>query len=74
MTTVVSIKSCKGFAVKGPPELSGFVWAFNPAAPGSSPKHTNYASIIYSQICAIFVSCEKNENKQKETGFGPFKN
>ena len=34
--------------------LSGFVCAYNPAAPGSSPKHTIYAFIIYS-ICAIFV-------------------
>ena len=34
--------------------LSGFVCAYNPAAPGSSPKHTIYAFIMYS-ICAIFV-------------------
>ena len=40
--------------------------------PGSIFMHTIYAFVIYSQICATF-SCEKNENKQKETGFGPFK-
>ena len=31
---------------------------------GSSPKHTVYDFIIYSQICAIFV-CENIESKQK---------
>ena len=42
---------------------------------GSTPKHTIWAFFIYSQICAIFVfeMWEKNENKQKETGFSPFK-
>ena len=40
---------------------------------GSTPKHAIHAFIIYSQICVIFVlNCEKNENKQKEAGFGPF--
>ena len=29
--------------------------AFHSAAPGLSPKHTIYALIIYSQICAMFV-------------------
>ena len=54
--------------------LSGLVCAFHPAAPGSTPKHTIYAFIIYSQICAIIVFAlwEKNENKQKEAVFGPF--
>ena len=37
-----------------PPQLSGFVCAYHPAAVGSSPKHTIYAFIIYSN-CAIFV-------------------
>ena len=32
-----------------------FVCTYNPAAPGSSPKHTIYAFIVYGQICAIFV-------------------
>ena len=45
--------------------------AYHPAAPGSSPKHAIYAFIIYSQICAIFVMW-KEQNKQKEAGFGPF--
>ena len=31
------------------------VCALYPAAPGSSPKHTIYVFIIYSQICAVFV-------------------
>ena len=32
------------------------------------------SSIIYSKICAIFVlELWKNENKQKEVRFGPFK-
>ena len=52
-------------------KISGFICAFDPAAPGSSPKHTFYAFIIYSQICAIFVMW-KEQNKQKEAGFGPF--
>ena len=57
-----------------PPQLSGFVCAFHPPAPGSTPKHAIYAFIIYSQISAIFVlHCEKNENKQKEARFGPLK-
>ena len=39
-----------------------------PAAPGLSPKHTINAFIqIY-----LFVSCRKDENKQKEAGIGPF--
>ena len=37
-------------------------------------QHTIYAFITYSQICSIFVfALWKNENKQKEAGFGPFK-
>ena len=35
--------------------IRGFVCAFHPAAPGSTPKHTIYDFIIYSQICALFV-------------------
>ena len=32
-----------------------FVYAYHPATQGSSPKHTIYTFINYSQICAIFV-------------------
>ena len=38
-----------------PPWLSGFVCTYHSATLGSSPKHTVYVFIIYSQICAIFV-------------------
>ena len=41
--------------------------AFHSAAPGLSPKHTIYALIIYSQICAMFVMWNDG-NKQKEAG------
>ena len=44
-------------------------WICHSAAPGSSPKHTIYAFIIF----VLNLSCEKNENKQKEAGFGPSK-
>ena len=59
-------------------ELSGFVRAFQSAAPGLTPKHTTYAFITYSQICGIFVLAmwEKNKNKQKDKkrpGLGIFK-
>ena len=52
-----------------PPWLSGFVCAYHPAAPGSSPKHTIYGFIVF----VLYLSCEKDENKQKEAGFGLFK-
>ena len=51
--------------------LSGFVCAFNPAALGSSPKNTIYAFIIF--VLYSSLHCKKNENKQKEAEFGPFK-
>ena len=51
--------------------LSGFVCAFNPAALGSSPNNTIYAFIIF--VLYSSLHCEKNENKQKEAEFGPFK-
>ena len=50
-----------------PPKLSGFVYAYHPATPGSNPKHTIDAFII-----VLYLSCEKDENKQKEAVFGPF--
>ena len=51
-----------------PLQLSGFVCAFHPATPGSSPKHTIYAFSIYIvQIVylSLELECEKNENKTK---------
>ena len=44
--------------------------------PGFDSQDSICTFIIYSQFCAIFVlvMLEKNENKQKEVGFGPFKN
>ena len=50
-----------------PPYLSGFVWAFHPATPGLSPKHTIYTLSIYIWL----VHCEKDEIKQEEAGIGP---
>ena len=54
-----------------PTYLSGLVCAFHPAATGSSPKHTIYAFIILIKF-VLHLSCEKNENKQKEARFGQF--
>ena len=44
------------------------------AALGSSPKHSIYAFIIYSQFCTTFtnLSSENNENKQKRPGLAHF--
>ena len=39
--------------------------------PGSSPKHTIYAFIIYRQICAVFVSWKQRKTK-KRPGMGHF--
>ena len=47
---------------------SGYICANHPAALGLSPKHT-----IYALSFAVYLPCEKNKNKQKEAGFGPFK-
>ena len=44
--------------------------AYHPGAPGSSPKHTIYAFSFI--VFVLYLSCEKNENKQKEAGFGLF--
>ena len=54
-----------------PPELSGFVCAYHIAAPGSSPKHAIYAFSFI--VFVLHLSYEKNKNKQKEAGYGPFK-
>ena len=45
----------KPFDVGVPPQLSGFICTYHPAAPGSSHKHTIYA------ICAIFVRWKKRK-------------
>ena len=37
---------------------------------GSSPKHAIYAFSFI--VFVLHLSCEKNENKQKEAGYGPF--
>ena len=50
----------------------GFVCAFHPAAPGSSPKHTIYA--FFNLYLSFELECERDENKQKEAGIGPFLN
>ena len=50
--------------------LSGIVCAYHPAAPSLSPKHAIYASSFI--VFVLYLSSEKNENKQKEAGFGPF--
>ena len=52
------------------PQLSGFICAYHPAAPGLSPKHTIYAFSFI--VFVLYLSFEKNKNKQKEAGFGPF--
>ena len=44
------IQSCKmypklAYSSRVPQQLCGFICAFHPAAPGSNPKHTNYAFI-----------------------------
>ena len=39
-----------------------------PTILGLSPKHTIYAFVIYSQICAIFGM----RKERKEAGLGPF--
>ena len=53
------------------PQLSGFVCAYHPATPGLSPKHTIYPFSF--KVFVQYLTCEKNENKQKEAGFGPLK-
>ena len=50
------------------PLLSGFICAFDPVAPGFTPKHTIYTFInLY-----WFVSCGKDENEQKRGRDWPF--
>ena len=52
-------------------QLSGFVCAYNPAAPGLSPKNTTYTFIIYIQICAIFVLWKRAKINKKMPGLAP---
>ena len=46
-------------------------YAYHPAAPSLSPKHAIYAFPFIEFV--LYLSCEKNENKQKEAWFGSFK-
>ena len=57
----------KQLMVGVPPQLSGFVCAFHHAAPGSTPKHSIYAFIIYSENLYYICPCvvKKDENKPK---------
>ena len=50
-----------------PPYLSGFVCAFHPAAPGSSPKHS-----IFTLISLLNCIIWKRKNREKEDGIGPY--
>ena len=58
------------------PQLSGFVFVFHLAAPGSNPKHTIYAFSIYI-VQTVYLSIEfereKNENKTKRGRDWPIK-
>ena len=52
--------------------LSGFVHTFHPVTLGLSPKHTLFAFIICSRICAIFVFAlwkERKLNKKRRAKF-----
>ena len=51
---VSSISFCQLFQW-GAAIAQWFICAYHPATLGSDPKHTIYAFIIYSQICAVFV-------------------
>ena len=52
--------------------LSELVCAYHHATMGLSPMHAIYA-FSFIVKCVLYLSCEKNKNKQKEAGFGPFK-
>ena len=54
-----------------PPELSGFVGTFHPAAPGSSPQ---LFSIYTVQIVylSLGLECEKTKIKKKRLGLAHF--
>ena len=39
----------------------------------ANPKHTIYA-LSFKVKFMLYLSCEKNENKQNESGFGPILN
>ena len=70
--TLTTMVWCQNFQELGPPQLSGFVCAFQPAVQHSNPKHT----IFKIKFCTSFVIVgieKKDENKQKDAGWGPFK-
>ena len=50
----------------------GSVDSSAPIILGSIPKHAINAFIIYIVKFVLYLSCEKNGNKQKEAEFGPF--
>ena len=64
-------------SVKGVlPQLSGFICAFHRANPGSRPKYTIYAFIIYSQSLCYICLCnvKRTKNKQNRDRDWPIKN
>ena len=50
---ILAITSTKNCCQGVPPELSGFVSAYNLVIPGSSPKHTMNAFIFIVNLCYI---------------------
>ena len=72
----MSIESCQAFPASQGIDFLGKIhcldsataqWiriTFHLANPGSSPNHTIYAFVIYSQICALFVFELKNKTKR----------
>ena len=45
---------------------------YHPVVQGSNPKHTIYAFKYYNFVLYLSVCWEKDENKEKEDGFGPY--
>ena len=52
--------------------MIGLECTYHTATPGLSPKHIIKAFLFIFKI-VLHLSCEKNENKQKEAGLGPYK-
>ena len=49
-------------------KLHSYVIAYYPAAPPGTPS----TPLSFIVKFVLYLSCEKNENKQKEAGLGPF--
>ena len=49
-----------------------FILAYYPVVPGLNPKHTVYAFIYSNFVLYLSLYWEKDENKQKKAGFGPY--